>query len=159
MNILDISELISKALGIDNEILRKILEDKLSPEQLSLNFENDEKMVKIKSLLEKDANILKFGDDHIKGKSKENFIKLKNSLGKLQILVLINDIKKSKDCNDVLDSFMKVFNDKIDSVNTILEDNLTQKGGNNNNIYIKKYLKYKIKYLKYKIKYLKILSF
>ena len=111
-----------------------------------MEFKDDEKMKKIRSLLDTDANILKFGESHIRQEStKENFIKLKNSLGKLQILVLINDLKKSKDCDDVINSVMKVFNDKIETVNTILADNLTQTGGNSE--YFLKYLKYKKKYL------------
>jgi hypothetical protein len=153
MNILNISTIISDKLGIDNQILEKILKEKLTEEQLQAQFKDDEKIKKITALLETDSKILEFGESQIKKEStKDNFNKLKNSLGKLQILVLINDLKKSKDCDDVLNSFMKVFNDKLETVNTILSDNLTQTGGNNN--YIKKYLKYKIKYLKMNIGFL-----
>ena len=149
MNILDISKTISEKLGIEQKILDDILKQKLSEEQLKMEFKDDEKMCKITSLLETDANILKFGELQITQEStRNNFTKLKNSLGKLQILVLINDLKKSKNCDEVLDSFIKVFNDKIESVNTILADNLTQTGGKSkkSNYYIK-YLKYKKKYL------------
>ncbi len=146
MNILDISKTISIKLGIDQKILDDILKQKLSDEQLKMEFKDDEKICKINSLLETDANILKFGESQITQEStKNNFNKLKNSLGKLQILVLINNLKKSKNCDDVLDSFIKVFNDKIETVNTILADNLTQTGGKAN--YFIKYLKYKKKYL------------
>ena len=146
MNILDISKKISTKLGIDQKILDDILIEKLSEEQLKMEFKDDDKMSKINTLLETDANILKFGESQITEEStKNNFTRLKNSLGKLQILVLINDLRKSKNCNDVLDSFIKVFNDKIETVNTILADNLTQTGGKNN--YFIKYLKYKKKYL------------
>jgi hypothetical protein len=150
MNILDISKIISDKLGIDNKILNQILEEKLTKEQLETQFKDDEKIKKITALLDTDAKILEFGETHItKDSTKDNFDKLKTSLGKLQILVLINDLKKSKNCDDVLNSFMKVFNDKLETVNTILADNLTQTGGSN---------KYKIKYLKYKIKYLNSLN-
>jgi len=146
MNILDISKIISTKLGIEQKILDDILKQKLSEEQLKIEFKDDEKICKINSLLDADANILKFGESNITEEStKSNFIKLKNSLGKLQILVLINDLKKSKNCNDVLDSFIMVFNDKLETVNTILADNLTQTGGKSN--YFIKYLKYKKKYL------------
>jgi len=149
MNILAISKKISDKLGIDNQILDKLLKEKLSQEQLDMEFKDDEKMCKIETLLESDAKILDFGESQIKKEStKQSFTKLKNSLGKLQILVLINDIKKSKNTDDVLDSFMKIFNDKIESVNTILADGLIQTGGENN--YIIKYLKYKGKYLNLK---------
>ena len=146
MNILDISKIISEKLGIENKILYDLLIQKLSEDQLKMEFKDNEKMCKINSLLETDAGILKFGESHItKDSTMTNFTKLKNSLGKLQILVLINDLKKSKNCDDVLDSFMKVFNDKLETVNTILADNLTQTGGKSN--YLVKYLKYKKKYL------------
>ena len=149
MNIIGISKTISTKLGIDQKILDDILKEKLSEEQLNMEFKDDEKMCKINSLLETDADILKFGESQITQEStRNNFTKLKNSLGKLQILVLINDLKKSKNCDDVLDSFIKVFNDKIESVNTILADNLTQTGGKSNDFM--KYLKYKKKYLNMK---------
>ena len=113
---------------------------------MEARFKDNEKMCKINNLLDTNADILNFGESYITQETtKNNFMKLKTSLGKLQILVLINDLKKSKNCDDVLDSFIKVFNDKIESVNTILADNLIQSGGNSN--YIIKYIKYKKKYL------------
>ena len=146
MNIQSISKIISEKLGIEQKILDDILKQKLSEEQLTMEFKDNEKMCKINNLLDTNADILNFGESHITQETtKNNFMKLKTSLGKLQILVLINDLKKSKKCDDVLDSFIKVFNDKIESVNTILADNLIQSGGNSN--YIIKYIKYKKKYL------------
>ena len=146
MNILEISKKISQKLGIDNSILEQILKEKLNEEELNMVFTNEEKMCKIQSLLDTDSSILSFGESKITTQTtRDNFTKLKNSLGKLQILVLINDLKKSKNCDDVLDSFIKVFNDKLETVNTILADNLTQTGGSNN--YFIKYIKYKKKYL------------
>ena len=147
MKILEISEKISDSLGIDKKELEEIIRDKLTEEQLDMEFNDGEKMEKIKKLFESDAKILNFKNLEIKQDStKDSFTKLKTSLGKLQILVLINNIKKSKNTEEVLDSFIKVFNDKIESVNTLLTDNITQSGGKKNNYFIK-YLKYKKKYL------------
>jgi hypothetical protein len=148
MKILEISKIISTQLNIDYESLEKIIMSNLSEEQLALEFD-DKLMLKINDLLEKDLLIYKFGETEIKKEStKIDFIKLKNSLGKLQILVLINNLKKSKNCNDVLKSFMNIFNKKIETVNEILANDLLQTGGNN--IYYNKYLKYKINYLNLK---------
>lgn len=150
MNILNICESISKKLGIEYEPLNKIIITNLNQEQLDLKFD-DKLMCKINDLLEKDELINIFGEVDLKKElTKINFIKLKNNLGKLQILVLINNLKKSKNCSDVLNSFMNVFNKKIESVNEILTDNLLQTGGNNK--YYNKYFKYKKNYLKLKYK-------
>jgi hypothetical protein len=150
MKILEISRIISEQLGIEYEPLEKIITTNLSKEQIDLDF-NDTIKLKIDQLMKKDLLIYKFGETEIKNQStKDNFMKLKNNLGKLQILVLINNLKKSKNCNDVLNSFMNIFNKKIESVNEILADDLLQTGGNNK--YYNKYLKYKINYLNLKYK-------
>jgi hypothetical protein len=150
MKILEISRFISEQLKIDNKPLEEIIITNLSEEQRNIDFD-DSLMLKIKNLLEKDLLISKFGELEInKESTKSDFMKLKNSLGKLQILVLINNLKKSKDCNDVLNSFMNIFNNKIDSVNEILANDLLQTGGGNK--YYNKYLKYKINYLNLKYK-------
>jgi len=150
MNILNICESISIKLGINYEPLNKIIITNLNQEQLDLKFD-DKLMNKINNLLEKDELIYNFGEMELKNElTKTNFAKLKNNLGKLQILVLINNLKKSKNCNDVLNSFMNIFNKKIESVNEILTDNLLQTGGNKK--YYNKYFKYKKNYLKLKYK-------
>ena len=150
MKILEISRFISSQLKIDYKPLEEIIITNLSEEQRNINFEGS-LMFKIENLLEKDLLISNFGELEInKESTKINFMKLKNSLGKLQILVLINNLKKSKDCNDVLNSFMNIFNNKIESVNEILANDLLQTGGGNK--YYNKYLKYKINYLNLKYK-------
>ena len=53
-----------------------------------------------------------------------NFIKLKENLGKLQILGLIGRLKKAENFNDVMNSFVTAMNDKLDGVNKILEANI-----------------------------------
>jgi len=146
MKILDISKKISDSLGINEKTLEDILRKKLTDKELEIEFTDSEKLQKIEKLFESDAKILNVDSQIEKQSTKDSFTKLKDSLGKLQILVLINNIKKSKNTDEILDSFIKVFNDKIESVNTILEDNFMQSGGNKNNYFIK-YLKYKKKYL------------
>jgi len=155
MNILGISCEISTKLGIDSGTLDTILRKNLTEEELNRTFSNNPKMIQLEELLNKDSNILEFEKKITSDDTKQKFDTLKNSLGKLQILVLINKLKKSKNCDEVLNSFMSVFNDKIELVNTILEETLEdnvkqeQKGGNNN--YFIKYLKYKKKYILLKI--------
>jgi len=100
---------------------------------------------------------------NLEAKTAENFDILKINLGKLQIKILLKMIEKSKDCNDTINKFISLFGDKIETVNTILDESLQMGGGNNTNIkktqvkndnnYYKKYIKYKLKYILYKKNY------
>ena len=57
--------------------------------------------------------------------TKENFNKLKQTLGKVQILVLIKKLSESRGCDDVINSLLSVLNTNFESVNNILTSNLT----------------------------------
>lgn len=136
--------LISKNLNITIDkskfsILNKIGDDIIQ----EINIEH------IKSLLKSDTEFKNFEDEYNLNNN-ETFKIFKNELGKLQILILLKTLNKAKNCDDVLNVFIKLLNNKFNSVNNILENNL--KGGciNNINFYKNKYLKYKIKYLIYK---------
>ena len=142
MNIEEITIQIAKLLKIDNTELLKIIRDRLPPEQLELKIQNNN----INELFKNDDSINNFEDKILNNKTKNNFNNLKQNIGKLQVLVLIKKLEKANDCNDVINSLLEIFNNKINTVNEILVDNtINQTGGSNIDFY-KKYLKYKIKY-------------
>ena len=72
-----------------------------------------------------------------------------STLGKLQGLVILKKIS-SNDCKPVIETLLAAIDKKISVVNEILEQNITQTGGNNINTFKNKYLKYKMKYLNLK---------
>jgi hypothetical protein len=147
MNILTISNNVALRLNIDPNILKEIIESRLTNKQLNEEIKDTQKRKRIIQLLATDFSFLEFEKNNIKeGKTKESFDKLKVNLGKLQILVLIRSLEKSKDCDSVLNALLGVLNNKFDTVNTMLSSNLVQNGGGVN--YFNKYIKYKIKYLK-----------
>jgi len=118
------------------------------------NYSNKEKLSFIKNTDKHLAN-LKIADDKIKqlktqmvstgGYNVGGWNILMEGLSKLQVLSLIN---KTASCKDTTDAIITALNEKIKAVNTVIEENLNQTGGN-----IKSY---KHKYLKYKSKYLRI---
>ena len=80
---------------------------------------------------------------------KTTWDKTLSTLGKLQGLVILKKIS-SNDCKPVIESLLAAIDKKISVVNEILEQNITQTGGNNINKFKNKYLKYKMKYLNLK---------
>ena len=147
MNILKISNDVALRLNIDPVTIKSIIESRLTNEQLNEEIKDTQKLERINQLLVTDSSFLEFEKNNIKeGKTKESFDKLKENLGKLQILVLIKNLEKTKDCDSVLNALLGVLNNKFDSVNNMLSSNLVQNGGGVN--YFNKYIKYKIKYLK-----------
>jgi hypothetical protein len=156
MKILDITTLVSQSLGIDAKILNDIIETRLSTEERNMEITDNDKLSKIQELLKTDSSILDYGERVIRTQNtKNNFNKLKENLGKLQIFVLIRHLEKSKNCDGVLNSLLEVMNNKFEQVNSILQKgggktiNLYQDGETN---YYQKYLKYKIKYFNLKNK-------
>ena len=149
MNILQISNNIAKNLNINKDILDNILENKIEKEQLNEPIKDINKLNEINKLLEVDSKIFDFEKNLKNNETIENFKLLKENLGKLQILVFIKSLEKSKDCNDILNAFIELLNNKFKIVNNILSDDLVQTGGGNIN-YLNKYIKYKSKYLKIK---------
>ena len=133
------ANLIADNLGIDRIIIVQSIPENLIDEIIS-----DDQIEKILELLNSDNEINNFGLENQLGDS-DNFNDLKSNLGKLQILVLIKSLKKAKKCEEILNTFIDLMNNKIGQVNNVLKSNLQFGGGQKN--YYKKYKKYKIKYL------------
>jgi len=136
----------TKIFGIGSTELIKIINDKIPAADQNLN---DVQKEQIRKLLESDTKINDFGNGIVDDPTKLKFTELKGNLAKLQLLVIMKKMEKSKNCDDVINSFISVFNNKLNTVNDILTTNI-QIGGRNNINYQLKYLKYKNKYIKYK---------
>jgi len=133
----NITEIIAQNLGIEpNTIIESI------PANLIDEIISDDQYEKIQALLNSDKEINDFGIDNRLG---PNFNELKSNLGKLQMLALIKILKKAEKCEEVLNTFIDLMNNKIGQVNNVLKTNLQFGGGQIN--YFKKYRKYKKKYL------------
>lgn len=143
MNILDVAENISRKLNIDPNKLKDIIELKIPERDRIINEQS--LLNKINLLLESDDQINKFQSRLNNPVVLANFNTMKEKLGELQILALIKKLEKSESCDDVLNSFLVVLNNKFESVNNILEESLNQSGGSKNIDYYLKYLKYKLK--------------
>jgi hypothetical protein len=137
----NIAELIADNLGIGIDIDRSIIIDSI-PDSLIDQIISDDQIEKIQELLNSDNEINNFGLDNQLG---DNFDELKSNLGKLQMFALIKSLKKAEKCEEVLNTFIDLMNNKIGQVNNVLKSNLQFGGGQKN--YYKKYKKYKIKYL------------
>jgi hypothetical protein len=121
--------------GLEQTILRQI-------DTFQVPRELEEK---IKELIKQDNEINQFGKEHnIKS---DNFNELKINLGKLQLLAIL---KKANNCEDVLNSFIDLLNNKIGAINDILKAKLQAGGSDINYEYYRKYNKYKNKYLLFK---------
>jgi len=132
---------VADRLGIDNQQLIQ----HLPPNLLNVEIQNQQLLDTILNLLRSDDEINQFGMRHRLG---QNYLNLKNNLGRLQLLALSKNLARAERCDDVLNTFIEMMNNKIGQVNQVLQTNL-QLGGNLNNYY-KKYKKYKKKYLSLK---------
>lgn len=132
-----IANLIARHLGIEGEIILNSI-----PRELVNQIISDDQIDKIQALINSDIEINEFGFANNLG---ENFDELKLNLGKLQILALTKNLKKAEKCEEVLNTFIDLMNNKIGQVNDVLKTNLQFGGGQKN--YFKKYIKYKKKYL------------
>ena len=152
MNIIKILNLIATRLNIDENILLNAVKDKINDTELNIEITDQDKLYKINELLNIDSKFVEFEQKNIlQERTKRNFNKLKQNLGKLQILVLIKKLNESKGCDDIINALLSVLNTKFESVNNILSSELIQTGGiqtgGMNNKYYEKYIKYKTKYL------------
>jgi hypothetical protein len=146
MNLNKVLDLVATNLNIDKSILLNVIKDKID-----LNKEIHD-VDTINKLIDVDSKINNFEKNNIvHDHTKHNFTKLKNNLGKMQILVLISKLKKSTNCDDIINTLLNVLNNKFENINNILKSDFSQNGGSNNKYY-NKYLKYKIKYLKILLK-------
>jgi hypothetical protein len=158
IGIIDLSKLIADELDIPAEQLTQLINKILTPEEIAKSGENHrDKIDTIIKLLGSDKDINNFGNSLKNQQVKDNFNQLKNNLGKLQVLVLLKKIDKSKNCDDVLNTFIGIINNKVSIVNDIMEKKLDNNliggqigGSTNDKEYIGKYIKYKLKYLKLK---------
>jgi hypothetical protein len=158
IGIIDLSKLIATDLNIPVEQLTDLITKKLTPEEIARSGENHkDKIHMIIKLLQSDKEINNFGNSLTNQAVKDNFNNLKNNLGKLQVLVLLKKIDKSNNCDEVLNTFIGIMNNKVSIVNDIMEKKLDnnlvggQIGGSlNDKEYIGKYIKYKLKYLRLK---------
>jgi hypothetical protein len=145
MIISDIANDVALSLSIEPKTLIDIIDNNLTDEEKQTIIPKD-KIDAIKLLINSDNMINNF-ENKIKTDSiKNNYKILKENLAKLQVLVLIKKLKKSSDCDEILNSFIEVLNNKVVSVNNMMQTNLTQVGGGNNKYY-EKYIHYKLKYL------------
>jgi hypothetical protein len=158
IGIIELSKLIAGKLAIPEQQLIDLINTKLTPEEIAKSKDfNKDKISEIMKLLQSDEEITKFGDSLKNQGVKDNFEHLKKNLGKLQVLVLLKKIDKSTNCDDVLNTFIGIINNKVSIVNDIMEKKLDNKlvggqvgGGRNGKEYIGKYIKYKLKYLRLK---------
>jgi hypothetical protein len=147
MNITYILKLIASKLNINENTLLDVIKGKINDNELNIEITDPDKLIRINELLDVDSKLVEFEKNNIlQEHTKQNFNKLKQNLGKLQILVLIKKLSESKGCDDILNALLSVLNTKFESVNNILTSNLIQIGGTNDKFY-KKYIKYKTKYL------------
>jgi hypothetical protein len=148
MNLEELSNKISDNLSINRDIILNILREK--GVDLSLEISNE----KINSLLQVDLELKEFGETLKSDTTKELYQELKQELGKLQMNHVIDNNKiinklKSSPPSKIVEEMIDIFKNKIETVNNILKDNLTQTGGN---YYLVKYKKYKKKYINLKSK-------
>mgnify|MGYP001373296247 CR=1 FL=1 len=132
---------VARNLNIDPIIILNALPSNL----LNVQINNSELLNTITNLLKSDKEINSFG---LRNNLGDNYTILKNNLGKLQLLSLTKNLNKAEKCDDILNAFIEMMNNKISKVNDFLQINL-QSGGNQINYY-KKYKKYKKKYLLFK---------
>lgn len=141
---------IATALEIEEDILMEIITNKINIVGINNNELVNEVIVK---LLKNDEAIKKFGDRITKDTTKDKYKNLKRNLGKLQVLILINKLKQSNNCEDVLNTFISAINNKLENLVELENIKYSQQGGskinNNYSLYInnKRYIKH-LKYIK-----------
>jgi len=143
----EITQDIANTLDIDNEELNDLVLTSKKKKKFKINNLNKHKYVNhINNILNNNKRLDKleklFKNDLLKKKIKT----LKKKMGQVQTLALLKDDQNKKDFNIVLNDVISTFNNKVEKINNVLENNFDQSGGDSK-IYYYKYLKYKIKYL------------
>ena len=146
IKIKDITQNIAKTLDINKKELNELVSDNIKKKfkinKLNKNkylnplnniLNNNKRLDKLSKLIKNDLLVKKIKN-------------LKKKMGQAQTLVLLNDNQNKKDFNIVLNDVISTFNNKVEKINNVLENNFDQSGGNSK-MYYYKYLKYKIKYL------------
>lgn len=160
-NILEIAEIIAEKLKINSAKFKNIIINKI-PDEKDRIINDSSLLNKISLLIKSDDEINKFESKLKNIETIKNFGIMKEKLAELQVLALVKKLEKSDTCDDVINSFLVVLNNKFEGVNSVLADSLNQAGGggynnnyNSNNInginYYSKYLKYKLKNIELQI--------
>jgi len=143
----EITQDIANTLDINNEELNDLVLTTIKKKNFKINNLNKHKYINhINNILNNNKRLDKleklFKNDLLKKKIKT----LKKKMGQVQTLALLKDDQNKKDFNIVLNDVISTFNNKVEKINNVLENNFDQSGGDSK-IYYYKYLKYKIKYL------------
>lgn len=144
-DLLDIVDRISNMLHVKPDKFREIIIQRIPEHNRTIH--DTELMKKILLLLQSDSEITEFELKLKNNRTIKNFYTMKEKLAELQVLALVKKLEKSETCDEVLNSFFVVLNNKFEGVNNVLADSINQTGGGSSrNVgYYKKYLKYKIK--------------
>ena len=141
------------ALGINNfDLLKSEIDEKFNDTNRFQIISNPNIQVALQGLIKSDSEIkmLKNLYSSFFSKIEKEWDEMTTNLGKLQTYILLKQIKPN-DCSDFIKKLGDALNDKINSVNEILEQNIMSETAeivnNSNN---KKYIKYKNKYLNLK---------
>ena len=93
MNIINILKLMASRLNITENILLDAIKGKISDKELNDKITDPIRLTKINELLEIDAKLVEFGINNISQEhTKNNFNKLIETLGQLQILILVKKL-------------------------------------------------------------------
>ena len=148
INLDEIIPRIADALDIEQHILRDIITNKINIVGINSTRLVNELIAK---LLQNDKAINEFGNHITSETTKEKYKNLKRNLGKLQVLILIDKLKQSNNCDDVLNTFISAINNKLENLVELENIKYSQQGGSNINDNYSSYKKNQryIKHLKY----------
>jgi len=158
-----------------NDIIKNIDESLVTTTDLKILDQNIDSTIisTIDNLINNNKNITNFKNNLTNTNTKNNLSELTKKIAKLQI---INILKNKSNCsqlnnncnksncsplnnncnksNEYLNNILLGINNKIEALNTVMSDEIEQKGGllKDNKYYKYKYYKYKIKYLSSKNK-------
>ena len=148
ISIPDITHDISKTLDINKKDLNDLVVNSIKKKKKFKinNLNKNEYIHNINNILNNNKRLDKldklFKNDLLREKIKT----LKKKMGQVQVLVLMKEDENKQQFNLVLNDVISTFNNKVEKINNVLENNFDQNGGNSK-MYYYKYLKYKIKYL------------
>jgi len=150
------SKRIINAIGFSDESINSQFQsfiNQFSDEDKFKLINQTEKYVSSLEQVDKELLLLTTGDGSLSkymNQIQTNWNSMNEQFVQLQILTII---QKKEDCSGVIKQLLNILGKKIETVNSVLRENLgisESKGGSTNQEYIKKYLKYKNKYLSLK---------
>lgn len=119
------------ALDIQDDSVKNAFNDFDNTQKYKL-MNNTNIINKLIELIEADKELTSFWNknkdyfDENNQALKKNWEEMKQHLGKLQGLILLQKIQKQKDCTPVMDGIVSALNKKLNLVNDILTENLKQ---------------------------------